>query len=550
MTKIVIVGGVAGGASAACRARRLDESAEIVLFEKGPYVSFANCGLPYYVGGAIAERSKLTVQTPKSLHTRFNIDVRVQCEVTAINVEAHEVQVANHATGESYRESYDRLLLSPGAKPVLPALPGINLPGVLTVRSIPDVDRVCEFACGEGAKRVVVVGGGFIGIEMAENLIERGLEVELVEMAHHVIKSLDFDMAVDLHRELRAHGVKLHLEEGLSSIELTGTGLAVVTNKDQPIACDMVILAIGVRPESKLAQEAGIVCGPRGHIVVDDHMRTSVPDVYAVGDAIQVTDFVTGADTAIPLAGPANRQGRMAAENMLGGDRAYTGTQGSSIVKVFGLAAASTGLTEESARAQGIEVDKTYLTQPSHATYYPGAKMMGLKVLWEKGTGKLLGAQAVGPEGVDKRIDVVATAIRFGANVRDLASLELCYAPPFNSAKDPMNMAGFVAENVLAGKLRQFFPEDVAGLPRDGSVTLLDVRTPGECSRGMIEGFTNIPVDEIRTRADEIPADKPVYLHCKSGQRSYIAYRILTGLGFECYNLAGGYDRWSAVTAG
>ncbi len=547
MTKIVIVGGVAGGASAACRARRLDESAEIVLFEKGPYVSFANCGLPYYVGGAIAERSKLTVQTPKSLRARFNIDVRVRCEVTSIDVLAHEVEVTDHNAGVTYRESYNELLLSPGAEPVRPPLPGINLPNVLTVRSIPDVDRVCELVCDAKAQRVVVVGGGFIGIEMAENLIERGLAVDLVEMANHVIKSLDYDMAVDLHRELRAHGVVLHLEEGLQAIQMSGNGLVVSTSKAHDIPCDAVILAIGVRPESRLAQEAGIQCGPRGHIVVDDQLRTSAPDVYAVGDAIQVTDFVSGAATAIPLAGPANRQGRLAAENMLGGSRTYVGTQGSSIVKVFGLAAASTGLTEEAAKAQGIDVDKTYLTQPSHATYYPGAKMMGLKVLWQKGTGKLLGAQAVGPEGVDKRMDVVATALRFGANVRDLANLELCYAPPFNSAKDPLNMAGFVAENVLSGKLKQFYPEDVAVLPRDGSVTLLDVRTPGECARGMIEGFVNIPVDEIRARVGEISADKPVYLHCKSGQRSYIAYRILTGLGYTCYNLAGGYDRWSAM---
>ncbi len=547
MTKIVIVGGVAGGASAACRARRLDEAAEIILFEKGPYVSFANCGLPYYVGGAIAERSKLTVQTPKSLHARFNIDVRVRCEVTAIDVLAHEVEVTDHKSGVTYRESYNKLLLSPGAEPVRPSLPGINLPNVLTVRSIPDVDRVCELVCDAKAQRVVVVGGGFIGIEMTENLIERGLAVDLVEMASHVIKSLDYDMAVDLHRELRAHGVGLHLEEGLRAIQMSGSGLVVSTSKAQDIPCDAVILAIGVRPESQLAQAAGIQCGSRGHIVVDDQLRTSAPDVYAVGDAIQVTDFVSGVATAIPLAGPANRQGRLAAENMLGGSRTYTGTQGSSIVKVFGLAAASTGLTEEAARAQDIDIDKTYLTQPSHATYYPGARMMALKVLWQKDTGKLLGAQAIGPEGVDKRIDVVATALRFGANVADLASLELCYAPPFNSAKDPMNMAGFVAENVLSGKLKQFYPEDVAALPRDGSVTLLDVRTPGECARGMIEGFVNIPVDEIRARMSEIPANRPVYLHCKSGQRSYIAYRILTGLGYTCYNLAGGYDRWSAM---
>lgn len=550
MTKIVIIGGVAGGASAACRARRLDESAQIIVFEKGPYVSFANCGLPYYVGGSIAERGKLNVQTPKSLHTRFNIDVRIECEVTSIDTQGHMVEVLDRATGKTYSESYDKLLLSPGAEPVRPPLPGINLPGVFTVRSIPDIDRIYEAIDKGKATRAVVVGGGFIGIEMAENLIERGLSVDLVEMSSHVIKSLDYDMAVDLHQELRANGVRLHLEEGLDAIEMTADGLLVSTSKAQRIACDVVILAIGVRPETKLAQAAGIECGPRGHIVVDGHMRTNAPDVYAVGDAIQVTDFVSGATTAIPLAGPANRQGRLAAQNMLGGSRTYTGTQGSSIVKVFSLAAASTGLTEEAARTQGIDIDKTYLTQPSHATYYPGAKMMGLKVLWEKNTGKLLGAQAVGPEGVDKRIDVVATAIRFGANVRDLAYLELCYAPPFNSAKDPVNMAGFVAENVLDGTLRQFFPEDIADLPRDGSITLLDVRTPGECSCGMIDGFVNIPVDEIRDRVDEIPANKPVYLHCKSGQRSYIASRILTGLGYECHNLAGGYDRWSAITRG
>ena len=547
MTKIVIVGGVAGGASAACRARRLDETAEIIVFERGAYVSYANCGLPYYVGGSIAERSKLAVQTPQSLHSRFNIDVRIETEVIGIDAEAHEVEALDHTTGNTYRESYDKLLLSPGAEPLRPPLPGIDLPNVLTVRSIPDVDRICAAATQQQGQRAVVVGGGFIGVEMAENLVNRGLSVDLIEMSSHVIKSLDADMAVDLHHELRANGVKLHLEEGLTGIEQHGDGLAVCTSKGQFIACDVVILAIGVRPETELALTSGIACGPRGHIVVDDQMRTNLSDVYAVGDAVQITDFVSGAATAIPLAGPANRQGRLAAHNMLGGSDAYTGTQGSSIVKVFGLAAASTGLTEESARAQGIVVDKTYLTQPHHATYYPGARMMGLKVLWEKGTGKLLGAQAVGPEGVDKRIDVIATAIRFGADVRDLASLELCYAPPFNSAKDPVNMAGFVAQNVLSGTLRQFFPEDVAGLPRDGSVTLVDVRTPGEHARGGIDGFVNIPVDEIRARIDEIPKDKPVYLHCKSGQRSYIACRILTGLGYTCYNLAGGYDRWSAI---
>lgn len=551
MTKIVIVGGVAGGASAATRARRLDETADIVLFERGPYVSFANCGLPYYVGNVIQERGKLAVQTPKSLHQRFNLDVRVSSEVTKIDADAHEVTVRNTQTGETYVESYDKLLLSPGAEPVRPPLPGAGHERVLTVRSIPDIDRVCELLDSEQSRRVVVVGGGFIGIEMAENLCERGLDVAIVEMASHVIKSLDADMASDLHAEIRAHGIDLRVETGVSSIDEAGDALEVKTTDGDALVCDFAIMATGVRPESSLAQAAGVACGPRGHILVDKHLRTNLPDVYAVGDAIQVTDFVTGAKTAIPLAGPANRQGRMAAENMLGGDCTYTGTQGSSVVKVFSLAAASTGLTEEAAKAQGIPYDKTYLTQPHHATYYPNAKWMGLKVLWNPNTGKLLGAQAVGPEGTDKRIDVIATAIRLGADVRDLASLELCYAPPFGSAKDPVNMAGFVAENVLTGKLRQFFPEDVANLPRDGSVTLIDVRTPGERkNNGVIDGFVNIPVDEIRDRVDEIPAGKPVYLHCKSGQRSYIACRILSGLGFECYNLAGGFDRYSAAIRG
>ena len=547
MTKIVIVGGVAGGASAATRARRLDEQAQIVLLERGPYVSFANCGLPYYVGRVIQDRAKLAVQTPQSLHARFNLDVRVSSEVTAIDANAHQVTVHDLATDKTYVESYDKLLLSPGAAPVRPPLPGADLDRVLTVRGIPDVDRVCSLLDDAQATRCVVVGAGFIGIEMAENLVERGVTTTVVEMADHAIKALDADMAVDVHRELRAHGVELLLNASVQGVAKKDGALEVQTSAG-PLACDFAIMAVGVRPESTLAREAGIACGPRGHILVDDHLRTNVPDVYAVGDAIQVTDFVTGAQTAIPLAGPANRQGRMAAENMLGGDCRYTGTQGSSVVKVFSLCAAATGLSEESARAQNVAYDKTYLTQGHHAGYYPGARMMGLKVLWDPHTGKLLGAQAVGPEGVDKRIDVIATALRLGADVRDLASLELCYAPPFGSAKDPVNMAGFVAENVLSGKLRQFFPEDVAGLPRDGSVTLLDVRTPAERKiNGSIDGFANIPVDEIRDRVGEITPGKPVYVHCKSGQRSYIACRILTGLGFECYNLAGGFDRYSAA---
>ncbi|MBR3328722.1 MAG: FAD-dependent oxidoreductase [Atopobiaceae bacterium] len=550
MTKIVIVGGVAGGASAATRARRLDEQAQIVLLERGPYVSFANCGLPYYVGNVIKERSKLAVQTPKSLHARFNLDVRVLSEVVSIDAQAHEVTVRNIEDNTTYVEPYDKLLLSPGAAPVVPPLPGADNERVLTVRNIPDVDRMCELLEGSQAQRCVVIGGGFIGIEMAENLCERGIATSVVEMASHVIKSLDADMAADLHQELRNHGIDLHLGTSVTAIcEKDGT-LEVATDGPASLPCDFVIMAVGVRPETALAQAAGIACGPRGHILVNDHLQTNVPDIYAVGDAIQVTDFVTGTPTAIPLAGPANRQGRMAAENMLGGDCRYTGTQGSSVVKVFSLGAASTGLTEEAAKTQGIAYDKTYLTQAHHAGYYPGARMMGLKVLWDPTSGKLLGAQAVGPEGVDKRIDVIATAIRFGADVRDLTSLELCYAPPFGSAKDPVNMAGFVAENVLSGKLKQFFPENVADLPRDGSATLLDVRTPGEHAAGAIDGFVNIPVDELRARIAEVPLDKPVYVHCKSGQRSYIACRILTGLGFECYNLAGGYDRWSAAMRG
>lgn len=550
MTRIVIVGGVAAGASCACRARRLDESAEIIVLERGPYVSFANCGLPYFVGGAIIERSKLTLQTPESLKARFAIDVRINCEAYALDTDDHQIGVRDHEKGTTYTLAYDKLLLAPGARPIIPKLPGTDLAEVMAVRSIPDIDRVCATIERGRAKRICVVGGGFVGVEMCENLIERGLEVTLLEKAPQLIASLDFEMACDVHREVRKAGVTLMLNEGLAAIERVEDGLSVRTDQGNAVGCDAVILAIGVTPDTAIAKEAGIVCKERGHIVVDEYLRTSAEDVYAAGDAIQVTEYVSGNESAIPLAGPANRQGRIAAENMCGGERPYRDTLASSIVKVFSLAAASTGLTERAARQAGIEVDKCYLTQPSHATYYPGAKMMGLKVIWEKGTGRLIGAQATGPEGVDKRIDVIACALRLGADVRDLAGLELCYAPPFSSAKDPVNIAGLVAENVLAGLVTQFFPEDVAGLPRDGSVTLLDVRTPREHAAGSIPGFINIPVDELRAHISELDPKKPVYVHCKSGQRSYIACRILAGSGFEPHNLSGGYDRWSAYVAG
>lgn len=540
--KTIIIGGVAGGASAAARLRRLKENDEIIILERGDYISFANCGLPYFIGGEITDRNMLTLQTPESFRKRFNIDVRVKSEAVKISPDSHTVTVRNVDTGEEYEEFFDKLILSPGAESIRPNISGVESPHVFTLRNIPDTMKIKGFIDNNKPKKAVVVGGGYIGVEMAENLVNAGLEVSIVELADHLIAPLDADMAADVHRYIRSKGVKLFLNNGV--MEITDNKVVL---QNGSIEADMVIMSVGVRPETSLAKECGIVLNSRGSIIVNSRMQTNYPDIYAVGDAVEVKDFVSGSASFIPLAGPANKQGRIAADNIAGIPSEYNGTQGSAVLKLFGMTVATTGLNEKRAAAEGIDYDKTYTYSASHASYYPNATNMSIKVLWDKKTYKLLGAQIVGFDGVDKRMDVLATAIRFGAKVTDLKELELCYAPPFGSAKDPVNMAGFVAENVINGTVKQFFWHDVENLPRDGSVTLLDVRTKTEISRGMIDGFVNIPLDTLRDNLDKLPKDKPVYVHCHSGLRSYIACRILNGNGYDCYNLAGGWRLYESV---
>lgn len=540
--KTIIIGGVAGGASAAARLRRLDETTEIIILERGEFVSFANCGLPYYIGGTITDKENLTLQTPESFHSRFRIDVRVCNEAVKIDPKTKTVTVKDLRSGETYEESYDSLILSPGAEPIKPNIEGIDRDTVFTLRNIPDTLKIKNYIDTVKPKSVVIIGGGYIGAEMAENLSDAGLEVSVVELADHLIASLDFDMAADVHRYIKNKGIRLYLQNGVTAVR----DHTVVLQKGE-IPADMVILSVGVRPETALAKACGIRLNARASIIVDSRMKTNLPDIYAVGDAVEVKDFITNHPAFIPLAGPANKQGRIAADNIAGYDSVYTGTQGSAVLKLFDMTVATTGLSEKSAKAAGMDYDKTYTYSASHASYYPGASNMSVKVLWEKETHKLLGAQIVGFDGVDKRMDVLATAIRFGAKVTDLANLELCYAPPFGSAKDPVNMAGFVAENVISGKMKQFFWHDVENLPRDGSVTLLDVRTKTEVACGMIDGFIHIPLDSLRENLHLIPKEKPVYVHCHSGLRSYIACRILTGNGYDCYNLAGGWRLYESV---
>ena len=540
--KTVIIGGVAGGATAAARLRRLDEKAEIIILERGEYVSFANCGLPYYIGGVITDRGDLTLQTPQSFKARFNIDVRVLNEAVKIDPETKTVTVKNLRTGETYEETYDNLILSMGAEPIRPNIEGADGSNVFTLRNIPDTLKIKNYIDTAKPRSAVVIGGGYIGVEMAENLVEAGLKVAIVELADHLIAPLDFDMAADVHRYIKSKGIDLHLNNGVKVIN----GNTVILQNGE-ITADMIILSVGVSPETAIARDCGIKLNPRGSIVVNNKMQTNIPNIYAVGDAVEVEDFLTKKPAFIPLAGPANKQGRIASDNIAGYESVYTGTQGSAVLKLFDMTVATTGLNEKTAQAAGIDYDKTYTYSASHATYYPGAAQMSVKALWDKKTLKIIGAQIVGFDGVDKRMDVLATAIRFGAKITDLTTLELCYAPPFGSAKDPVNMLGFVAENIVSGKLKQFFWHDVENLPRDGSVFLLDTRTPYEVMNGKIDGFVNIPLDSLRQRINEIPKDKPVYVHCHSGLRSYLACRILTGNGYDCYNLAGGWRLYESV---
>ena len=546
--KVVIVGGVAGGATAAARIRRLNEGAEIVAFERSGYISYANCGLPYYIGDVITDPDELTLQTPRSFYSRFRVDMRVKHEVTAINPERKTVSVTNLESGVSFEESYDKLILSPGAKAAVPNVSGVDSDKIFSLRTVEDTFKIKNYINENNVRSAVMIGGGFISVELAENLRELGLDVTIVQRPKQLMNPYDSDMAAFIHSEVRKHGVRLCLGHHVAGFEERDGGVDVLIQNAAPIHADIAVLAIGVEPDTALAKQAGLALGMKNSILVNDRMETSVPDIYAVGDAVQVKNFVTGEDTLIPLAGPANKQGRIAADNICGGDSHYKGTQGSSVIKIFDLTAASTGINEKNAKKAGLDVDKVILSPMSHAGYYPGGKVMTMKVIFEKESYRLLGAQIIGYEGVDKRIDVLATAIRCGMKATELKDLELAYAPPYSSAKDPVNMAGYMADNVAKGVLKQWFVEDEKDLPRDGSVVLLDTRTVREFSRGHVEGFTNIPVDELRERIGEVEKGKPVYVICQSGLRSYISCRILAGYGYDAYNFAGGFRFYDAVT--
>lgn len=558
--KVVIVGGVAGGASAAARLRRLDETAEIIMIERTGYVSYANCGLPYYVGGVIADKRKLTLQTPESFRKRFHVDVRVRQEVTSIDRAAKTVAVRRLDDGSDYVLPYDKLILSPGARPLAPALPGLDAKQLFTLRTVEDTFAIAEFIEASKPASAVVVGAGFIGMEMAENLVERGIEVTMVQRDPHVMPTLDADMAALAQNELRAHGVRLLLNANVTGFVEREGGIAVSVEGGAPLEADLAVLAIGVAPESELARNAGLELGVRGSIKVDERMVTSDPDILAVGDAVEVRNFATGEPALIALAGPANRQGRIAADVVCGIDRAYKGSQGTSVMKLFDLTVASTGLTCRAAQASGLDFDAVVLSPANHATYYPGASTITLKVVFERESGLILGAQAIGREGAEKRIDVVATAMRAHMDARDLAELDLAYAPPYSSAKDPVNVAGYMIQNIVEGLVKQVDWHDVlaAGFPAldedatakaagEKAPVLIDVRTDGEYAHGHVEGALHIPLDELRDRLDELPRDRELWVHCQTGLRSYLACRILAQHGFDCANVAGGYVLYQQV---
>lgn len=534
--KLVIVGGVAGGASAAARARRLSEDAEIILIERGPDISFANCGLPYHIGGEIAQREKLLIVTPERMRQRFNLDVRVRSSVEAIDRAAKKLRIRDLASGREFEESYDKLILAPGAAPLRPPLPGIDLPGIYTLRNLEDMDRIIS-TLQANVKEAVVIGAGFIGLELAENLVRRGVHTSVVELQDQVMPPFDKEMTAPIAEKLMSKGVTLLLKQSAEGFEKTADGVAVRLNSGKTLNAQLVILGIGVRPENKLASDAGLEVGPRGGIRVNAQMRTADPDIYAVGDAIEVTDFVTGQPTQVPLAGPANRQGRIAADNIFGRESRFRGTQGTAIVGVFDLVAALTGASEKTLQRVKRAYRKVYIHPANHAGYYPGAEGMTLKLLFDPETGKILGAQAVGGAGVDKRIDVIAVAIQAGMTVFDLEEMELAYAPQFGSAKDPVNMAGFVA----AGLIRDDHPQVDVEYVLAERPYLLDVRTPEEFGRGHFPDAINIPVDELRGRLNELPKDRQIAVYCQVGQRGYLGTRILRQRGFNAVNVGGGY---------
>lgn len=545
--KVVIVGGVAGGASAAARIRRLDEKAEIMVFERTHYVSYANCGLPYYIGEVITDKEELTLQTPESFWMRFRIHIKVRHEVEKINVEKKTVTVKNLETGEQFEESYDKLILSPGAKAVMPK-GAEGKERVFQLRTVEDTYKIYDFVKEKQPKNVVIVGGGFVGIELAENLHELGIQVTIAQRPDHLLSPIDYDMASFVHAKMRKKGIPVLLKKSVEEVRQSEDKVQIQF-QDGVLETDMAIMAIGVTPDSTLAKEAGLALGQKGSILVNDRMETSEKDIYAVGDAIEVTHYITGKKAVISLAGPANKQGRIVADNVCGGDSRFKGSQGSFVIKIFDLTVAATGINETMAKKAEIDYDKVYLSPMSHAGYYPGGTVMTLKVLFEKNTYKLLGAQIVGNEGVDKRIDVLATAMHAGLTGLQLKDLDLAYAPPYSSAKDPVNMAGFMIENIATGKVKQYFWDEMKSLEEAGNAIFLDTRTYGEVKRGMAEGYRHIPVDELRDRIEELEKGKPVYVMCQSGLRSYIACRILEQYGYECYNFAGGYRLYSSVTA-
>lgn len=545
--KVVIVGGVAAGATAAARLRRLDEQAEILIFERSGYISYANCGLPYYIGDVITDPEALTLQTPEQFFARFRVQVRVRHEVTALHPERKTVSVTDLATSRTFEESYDKLILAPGARPTQPRLPGVGLERVFTLRTVEDTFRIKEFIQKNKPRSAVLAGGGFIGLELAENLRELGMEVTIVQRPKQLMNPFDAEMAALIHAEMRRHGVQLALGSTVEGFASTNRGVKVLRKDEPSLQADMVVLAIGVTPDTALAKSAGLALGIKDSILVNDRMETSVPDIYAAGDAVQVRHAVTGQDALISLAGPANKQGRIIADNICGMNSRYTGSQGSSVVKVFSMTAAATGVNEKNARNAGFDPEAVILSPMSHAGYYPGGRLMTMKLVYDKPTLRVLGAQIVGYEGVDKRIDVLATAIHAGMTAPQLKELDLAYAPPYSSAKDPVNMAGFMAEDLDQGLVQQWRAEDEPTLPRDGSVQLVDVRTQAEYAAGHIDGFINLPVDQLREHLEQLDKTKPVYLVCQSGLRSYIASRILKGSGFACSHLAGGYRFYAAV---
>jgi len=544
--KVIIIGGVAGGATAAARIRRLDENAEIIIFERSGYISYANCGLPYYIGGVIEDKEDLTLQTPEGFYRRFRIKAKVGHEVTDIDPKNKIVSVTDLKTGTRFAESYDKLILSPGAKPVLPDFYTEN-ERIFTLRTVEDTLKIRAFVEQKQPKTAVVIGGGFIGLEMAENLAGLGIKTTIVQRGDHLLPTVDCDMASFIHATLRSRGLRLLLNSNTEKMSVIGDEVLLDISDGQQIVADMVVLSVGVAPENTLAKRAGLELGLKGAIKVNGKMETSAPDIYAVGDAVQVKHFVTEQDALISLAGPANKQGRIAADNICGLNSEYKGSQGSSVIKLFNMTVATTGINEQQASAGGYDYEKVILTQNSHAGYYPNAKAMTLKLIFEKESFKILGAQIVGYDGVDKRIDVIATAIRARLGADELKDLDLAYAPPYSSAKDPVNMAGFVAENIKNGVVKQFYYEDISSLREREDVILLDTRTPFEYMRGRAEGFINIPLDDLRERIGELDKTKKIYVMCQSGLRSYLATRILMQNGFDAYNFAGGFRLYSSI---